>query len=444
MSISREQPHNFFLTTRELLPTALVGWSLALLAGFAASLYGFKGGLEELAAAQLTMGATGLVAGSTYARLVRKAGATPTVNQTLLFAIIQAVVLIVGVTPLFAAVGFTLKLSLLAFYSFSTTGALGGLAFYFVLKSVFPDRVPGYPATLLSIGYFSMGLAAATGSAFDLLKQILPGPILVSLSVLAIVAIAATGTAATAAYFLAGRSNLTTNASGSTVEYGGDRKTRRGYLTIALIVILVPFYVNDLANIYISHWGHWLTIDYLFVKVYPLLIIAYLLKTQRINPDNLGLNAQKATAFLGVFLMGTLSVLFVLYNDGLVTRLVGGYPRLGGIPAITNPFWHQFDFYGGLLLVAIVEELVFRGLFYIVLKKYTQNSVWIVLMSAIAFGLIHWSAGFAVVTASFAAGAIYMALYVRTRSLPAIILSHYVVDLISFSGLIPPDMLVFM
>jgi len=80
----------------------------------------------------------------------------------------------------------------------------------------------------------------------------------------------------------------------------------------------------------------------------------------------------------------------------------------------------------------------------ITLGKYIRNQFVIALLSAVAFGLIHWSAGFENVWAAFLAGLIYMALYMRTRSLPAIILSHFVVDLVLFSKLIPVGLLVFM
>ena len=148
--------------------------------------------------------------------------------------------------------------------------------------------------------------------------------------------------------------------------------------------------------------------------------------------------------FISVFLMGTLSVLFVLENKSLVAQFITGYAALGGIPVISNPFWHQFDLFAGLLMVAVVEEVVFRGLLAAVLEKYIRNTVFIVILSAAAFGLIHWSAGFADVAAASLAGLIYMALYLRTRSLPALILSHFIVDLVSFSKLIPVGLLVFM
>lgn len=440
----RNQRRSARLTTRKLLPTALAGWSLALLAGSLAGLAAFKGGLNELTAAQLSMGSTGLIAGWAYTRMARNAGAAPTKTHTLLFSAILAVSLVLGVTPLYAAVGTALKLAILSFYSFSFAGALAGLALFLVLKSMFPQRPPGDPAVLLTIGYFSLGLAAGTASAADLLTGYLPRTLLILLALAMIILMAGTGSAATLTAYLTGQSRRKATLPAPAGSAAGTEQSQRRFISLALICIAVPFYLNDFANIFLPRWEHWLAIDYLFAKTYPLLGFAYLIRTNRISWPQVGLIGQKSIPFTVVFLMGTLSVLFLLENANLVTRFVSGYTALGRIPAITDPFWYQFDLFAGLLLVAIVEELVFRGLFCFVLEKYTRNTVFIVCASAIAFGLIHWSAGFSDVTVAVLAGVVYMVLYMRTRSLPAIILSHFVVDLVSFSGLIPAGLLVFM
>ena len=432
------------VTTRRLLPTALAGWALAVLAGYMTGLLAFKGGCQEQAAAQLSLGATGLVAGGTCIRMARVAGGTPTATHGLLLALIHAAMLIAGATPLFAAVGFTVKLSLLAFYSFSFAGALGSLAIHPVLKSAFQNRLRGHPATLLAIGYFSLGLAAGAGSAMDLMAPFLPKTVLTALSILAMIAIAGTGSAATVALFPSDRTNRRKKATRVSDINPPGRVSGERATGLALVCILVPFYLNDLANIYVRNWSYWLAIDYLAVKAFPLLLITYLVKTRRITLDKLGLAPQKPLGFICVFLMGTLSVLFIWENKNLVAPWVPGYVALGGIPKILSPFWHQFDLYAGLFLVAIVEEVVFRGLWVATLEKVIRNPFVIALLSAVAFGLIHWSAGFANVWAAFLTGMLYMALYMRTRSLPAIILSHFVVDLVLFSKWIPAGLLVFM
>lgn len=443
MSTSSAQFRAAYRAAKTLMPSALAGWSLAILAGSIAGLVAHKGGYPEMIAAQFSMGATGLVAGYATVRMARLNGGNPTALQGLLIAVIQAAVLIAGVTPLFAAIGFTLKLALLAFYSFSFAGAIGGLAHFFVFRRIFQDQPALSPTALFTIGYFSFGLAAGSASAVDLLSGYLPRAFLVPFTLGLIVSVTSIGSAAAMAIFLTGQTCVKAHPPASTAAETTAGKSRRRFLCLAFICIALPFYLNDFANIFISSWSPWLAIDYLFAKAYPLLGIAYLVKTKRVTWPQVGLLGQKSIPFVTVFLMGTLSVLFVLENAGLVTRFVSGHTALGRIPTITNPFWFTFDLYAGLFMVAVVEELIFRGFFCLVLEKYTQNTFLIVIISALAFGLIHWSAGFTDVTAAFLAGLIYMALYIQTRSLPAIVLSHFVVDLVSFSGLIPTGLLVF-
>ncbi|MBW1766859.1 MAG: CPBP family intramembrane metalloprotease, partial [Deltaproteobacteria bacterium] len=58
-------------------------------------------------------------------------------------------------------------------------------------------------------------------------------------------------------------------------------------------------------------------------------------------------------------------------------------------------------------------------------------------ISALAFGFIHWSGGFHMVILTSVIGAVFMALYLRTHSLPAIMLAHFVVNFIDFADVIP-------
>ena len=113
------------------------------------------------------------------------------------------------------------------------------------------------------------------------------------------------------------------------------------------------------------------------------------------------------------------------------------------MPAITSGAWDQFDLSVGLLLVGLVEELVFRAYLCSFLERYTRSGPIIVLVSAVAFGLIHWSLGLHAVMITALIGALFMAAYLRTRSLPAIALAHFTVNFIDFAGLIPKSMFQF-
>lgn len=61
----------------------------------------------------------------------------------------------------------------------------------------------------------------------------------------------------------------------------------------------------------------------------------------------------------------------------------------------------------------------------------------IVAVSSVAFGLIHWSQGLHAVLITSIIGTVFMIAYVKTRSLPAIMLAHFAIDFIDFSELIP-------
>ncbi len=67
--------------------------------------------------------------------------------------------------------------------------------------------------------------------------------------------------------------------------------------------------------------------------------------------------------------------------------------RLGSIPIGTDSPLYMLDMTFGLALVAISEEVIFRGLTFTALKKRSYSIPKIFLISAIIFGLIHWSQG---------------------------------------------------
>ena len=120
-----------------------------------------------------------------------------------------------------------------------------------------------------------------------------------------------------------------------------------------------------------------------------------------------------------------------------------GYSPLGGMPAITSPVWNWVDLTLGLLMVGILEELIFRGFMHTYISRYTGNTFAIVMISSVAFGLIHWSLGLHAVVITSIIGAVFMVAYLRTRSLPAIMLAHFVINFIDFAGVIPKSLFKF-
>lgn len=205
----------------------------------------------------------------------------------------------------------------------------------------------------------------------------------------------------------------------------------------ALLLLASPFYLNDFASIFVKDWRLWLFIDYVGVKLFPLVVTLWLIRSKRIRPADVGLTTQSVPSFSLVFLVAALVGTVMDQNGYQLIAGLPGYSPLGGMPAITSPAWDWVDLTLGLLAVAVFEELVFRGFMHTFISSHTDNSFAIVVISATAFGLIHWSLGLHAVLITSAIGAVFMIAYLRTRSLPAIMLAHFAVNFIDFAGVVP-------
>jgi membrane protease YdiL (CAAX protease family) len=217
-----------------------------------------------------------------------------------------------------------------------------------------------------------------------------------------------------------------------------EKQPRDRICVIALLVLASPFYLNDFANIYIEDWRWWLFVDYTSVKLLPLLVVLWLIRVRHLPAAELGLVRQSLPSFLAAFLLVTLAGTLMDQNAySLIDKLPGYRSLASPVPEIESLAWNWIDLTLGLVAVGVFEELVFRGYMYAFLRRYTQSRLAIVLVSSVAFGLIHWSAGLHVVLVASAIGAMLMVAYMITKSLPAIMLAHAAVDFIDFAGVIP-------
>lgn len=208
-------------------------------------------------------------------------------------------------------------------------------------------------------------------------------------------------------------------------------------------ILAVPFYANDIANLWVTDWRWWLAIDYVLVKLVPLAVIAWLIARGGMTLDAFGLGPQRALPFVATFAVAALAGTLIDQNAYSAIARLPGYGPLGAMPWIRNDLWNRIDLSFGLLLVGVVEELVFRAYACTVIRRYTANAAAIVAISAAAFGLIHWSLGFHTVLVTAVIGAVFMAIYLRTRSAPALMLAHFAVNYIDYAGVIPKSLFKF-
>ncbi|MDX2439204.1 MAG: type II CAAX endopeptidase family protein [Desulfobacterales bacterium] len=218
-------------------------------------------------------------------------------------------------------------------------------------------------------------------------------------------------------------------------ENGTDGK--KGLYILAVVCLTIPFYLNDFTNFYVRNWRWWLCLDYTGVKIFPCLIALWLIYSKKMRASEFGLKTQSTLSFLLVFLIVALVGTVIDQNGYQIIAKLPGYPPLGGMPAITSLVWNWVDLTFGLLMVGICEELVFRGFMHTFNSRYTKNPYDIIIISSVSFFLIHWSLGLHAVIITSIIGAIFMIVYLKTRSLPAIMLSHFVINFIDYAGVIP-------
>ncbi|WP_415719487.1 CPBP family intramembrane glutamic endopeptidase [Maridesulfovibrio sp.] len=199
------------------------------------------------------------------------------------------------------------------------------------------------------------------------------------------------------------------------------------------ILAALPFYLNDFNNIFIKQELLWLAIDY-GAKIIPLAFLFYLLKKEILSSADLGLIPLPPKKFI-IWTLGITALGLCLDEPGftLWSKLLPSI-RLGSIPIGTDSPLYMLDMTLGLALVAISEEIIFRGLAFTSLKTSQYSPRKIFLISAIIFGLIHWSQGPTAIIATAVTGTGLMLCMYCTGSVYPTIIAHYVINYLSFSG----------
>jgi len=210
--------------------------------------------------------------------------------------------------------------------------------------------------------------------------------------------------------------------------------TRAKRLLLLYAVLAVPFFLNDFANIYIKDFATWIAVDYTFVKALPLAVMFWAVSRGLVGWKEFGLRGLPPLLFIYYGLaMSVLGVLMDQYGYDFFVLFLPS-ESLGAIPETPQGNWlGWFDLHVGLFMVGVMEELVFRGLAFTALFSAGLNSFWTIMLSALVFGLIHWSLGPAAVAATGAIGVLFGVCLWRTGSVLPLILAHFVVDYVFFS-----------
>lgn len=208
----------------------------------------------------------------------------------------------------------------------------------------------------------------------------------------------------------------------------------RHRLAILALVALAPAYLNDFLYMRAESVFDWLSADY----GSKLLIVALILTIPNTRQavagawdrSVFGLTDRIQLAAWSVAVAGLTVTAFIYLKpplDALAPQMA-----LFDYPDIDDANVRLFDLTAGLVLTAVAEELGFRALAGRVLRDLGCGTLATVLLSALAFSLIHWSNGLGSLGVTFLAGVLLAALYVRARSLWPAVAAHYLADLVLF------------
>jgi membrane protease YdiL (CAAX protease family) len=206
----------------------------------------------------------------------------------------------------------------------------------------------------------------------------------------------------------------------------------RGLLLAALLLVAAPYLLNDLGNIFLHTPGAWLACDY-GSRALSLLTLVWLVRCGALARSDLALNFREwwrfpiaviaATAIAAVLLTGGAAQFFRQF-----TAL-----KVGWIPDITPPGLQRFDYFAGLSLVGLSEELVFRAALPRLIERAGGSSAVALAVSTVMFGLAHWSLGVGSMMQTALVGLVFAACVKFSRSLWPAIIAHAIADMIAFA-----------
>jgi membrane protease YdiL (CAAX protease family) len=205
-------------------------------------------------------------------------------------------------------------------------------------------------------------------------------------------------------------------------------------LPTAALLTLNGFYLGDAYRA--SPRLFWL-LDVLQFVLVPAASVWALARFAGVAPRDYGLGAltggQRPAAALAIYALVVFAYVFGYGVARLLAFFVGWEWHASGFDysqaAPRNALGALLVLLYLSLSAGVVEEIVFRGLPALFLPPRLYP-----LLSAAAFGLIHWESGGRVVIATFLVGVVLAALYLRVRNLWPFVAGHAITDMLAFTG----------
>jgi hypothetical protein len=197
------------------------------------------------------------------------------------------------------------------------------------------------------------------------------------------------------------------------------------------IILIVMDALWAFAHLFAQSTGEWLTVDYLsngsmlafmLFAQYPRHCIRKSLQPLRRKWELLGMTYLR----LGSWIVLALA-LMMLTNIFVWRPLMFLLPDTHFVdyPGYDEVWMYWIDMTFGLALVAVTEEFMFRSVCKEIVGKYITSNLAIILITSLAFALVHWRYGIPNMVGAFIAGIIFMILRMKSRSVVPPIITHY-------------------
>lgn len=183
---------------------------------------------------------------------------------------------------------------------------------------------------------------------------------------------------------------------------------------VLLSLLFAPACLNDFFLIAATSRKEVLLIDYIS-KALPLLMLAFMPSLWPAIRAAIGTRPDwRWTAIFVPISAIAVPALFIL--ELALLRVLPDI-QVFDFPSFRGPEWYWFDLTFGLALNSVSEELVCRGILAAILLRHGHGAGTVILVSALIFGGAHWSKGLANIVIAVLYGILFMAMYLKTRSI---------------------------
>lgn len=198
-----------------------------------------------------------------------------------------------------------------------------------------------------------------------------------------------------------------------------------------LFFAYLPYFLNDFSNIVVTGYPLWVGLDYA-VRLFVLGFLLLMVRRSSLSLSDLGFVRLPITDCI----LWTVCTLAACMGYLALSEFVLAphFPQgaLGDVPVDSVSPLFLFDLTAGLVLVAVSEEAVCRGLTLTVLRSRLSTPM-VYLASALLFSAMHWSLSAHTLVDAFVYGILFVPATLATGSVWPAVIAHFAVNFVLYT-----------